>query len=1053
MEPLITHVNEAFSFDAGGEIVQIAASEKLDVILVAANMPNGKGMVYCLNGSGALLWSQEFTVSITALSISPNGSYIAVCTSDLNIYYLNRQGQPLWKNPLKSRARVCVSSDDGRYTAVGLEDGNVNFFDNSMVARAFAWKYGFEGPVNALGIDGAGRVVLGGSEAGELTLLTDTGVTVWTKTVEGGVASVAVASEGDFAVIGGRDLRLYYRSVETGQALWTHETEGVVVDVSITPRGRLACCASKDGRVYLFTEKGKVLWERCMDAPPQYAKLSRNGMYVAASSIDGTIELYHLDGTPIWRTTLREIPRGLFLHATGEGVVAAAGSRLVYLSTQKALRDMFAVYAKRYKGTPEWEGAYREAWDALNAQEYNEVVKAVYGVVNKGTGDDRMHEVEAKIEELKESVESARTVGIKVEPAENLLKEAIALAAEGKFDEAMEFARDAEELLVEMMKQMSKAVSKEAVDAIQKATEMLDSLKMAEAESEAVEKIVREAEDALGSGDGAKATELANQAIAEANRVMDAMISRVLVQVKELMIKGEEEGKDTTEAKKMLVGISQAMEERDFVRALEDAKRCLELMEELFREEPAPLRPPTIPPPPSVALSEEPAPAPEKEQAPEPAQPAPAAPREGIPLTLSASKEMFSSIKATMDSFMEKVAAMQYFDATFTETVSMLMQMRSGITDAAIQMVSEALVSAEEVVRSKREAGFPLEEAEDLMAQVKSELEAENVVAAAELLSNIPRAIKDAERKALMQELEALKNSVNIAQQMGAEISELQAVVSQAEKAVEEGSPEAVNLIKLGHEKAKEAARHLVEKMKEEAENLLRMAAEYGADVTQLREELAGVDALVNEGKLTEAKELIAQVSSRAQELPGKVLTERINQVRARASAIEKMGIDILLVKNLLIQARSALVSKNYEAVKTHIERAADELDRAPANALEKRINELMTQLEGERAMGEDVSGLEAMLSEAHGLLQNKDFENAHMKIEECRNQLQELKQRSAGLVNALYEADEAISRASEAGKDVSEASQKLMEAMQLRSTDPARALELAEEVKRLCQE
>ncbi len=156
----------------------IPISMSFDGSLVAVG---GSYELMLLNRLGEILWSTEVDCEVQKISISPNGTYL-MASSDDSIYFLNRYGEILWSSEVEGEVHSIAFSSDGNsvaVTSVPKEDS-----ENKGVV-CFYNSYG--------------------------ELLWSCNIRSW--------AVVSISHDGNYVVVGGKELRVLDRN---GELLLNH---------------------------------------------------------------------------------------------------------------------------------------------------------------------------------------------------------------------------------------------------------------------------------------------------------------------------------------------------------------------------------------------------------------------------------------------------------------------------------------------------------------------------------------------------------------------------------------------------------------------------------------------------------------------------------------------------------------------------------------------------------------------------------------------------------------------------------------------------------------
>jgi WD40 repeat protein len=81
----------------------------------------------------------------------------------------------------------------------------------------------------------------------------------WSYRVGNEIWSVAVSSDGKYAVVGSIDDKVYYFD-RKGNLLWSYKTNGEVFSVAISSDGSYVVAGGRDCKVYVLDRNGYLLW-------------------------------------------------------------------------------------------------------------------------------------------------------------------------------------------------------------------------------------------------------------------------------------------------------------------------------------------------------------------------------------------------------------------------------------------------------------------------------------------------------------------------------------------------------------------------------------------------------------------------------------------------------------------------------------------------------------------------------------------------------------------------------------------------------------------------
>ena len=140
----------------GGVGLSLAAHSP-DLILAGND-----GSVYDLTPAGRTVWSYALPGPVNAVSLSPDGRFVAAASQDQSVYLLNARGRLVWSHDFHDVVNWVSASARAQYVAVALNNANRLVLLNR--AGHTVWQYDTGQPNNAVAIAADGRVLIGGSQ-------------------------------------------------------------------------------------------------------------------------------------------------------------------------------------------------------------------------------------------------------------------------------------------------------------------------------------------------------------------------------------------------------------------------------------------------------------------------------------------------------------------------------------------------------------------------------------------------------------------------------------------------------------------------------------------------------------------------------------------------------------------------------------------------------------------------------------------------------------------------------------------------------------------------
>ncbi len=208
--------------------------------------------VYFFNRNGTVKWAYDVGRNgVSFVSVAGDGSYIAAASASPNnsVYYFNRNGTFLWKEKVGDVIRGLSVSKNGSKIAIGADDKIVYCFDRD---GRLLWTHpiGFFG-VSSVAISGDGSRVAAGSRFKEVYLINNKGQRVWTAKTEGNVKYVSfILNDTSIAVYTEANLIQFF-SLD-GEVLETRSLDSSIDRISISDDGLNIAAGFESPNVFVY---------------------------------------------------------------------------------------------------------------------------------------------------------------------------------------------------------------------------------------------------------------------------------------------------------------------------------------------------------------------------------------------------------------------------------------------------------------------------------------------------------------------------------------------------------------------------------------------------------------------------------------------------------------------------------------------------------------------------------------------------------------------------------------------------------------------------------
>lgn len=322
----------------------------------------------------AISWKTTLDSStISSVSMTSDGSYIAAGGSDGTVYLVNNKGGNLWKyiatdmdgksrNPSVAIHPLGTSIFVGAGTKIYCFDraGTRLWFSNIGVnvysVAISTTGYGFSTAKNNLHFfttDGSSSSVVNSGnpiilQVGEPKTVTNTttvdGVihstteTIYTTKVATDIFSintatpmwrVAMSRDGGFVGTGSIQDHRAYLYDNQGDQRWSFDTGASVSDVEIAYNGTYLATSSGSS-AYLLDKEGNLIWRYDASGTVNGVSINRDGTVIGVGSQDGSVVILNQNGETIWSGKLDNSIQDIASDSSGVQFAVASGGT-VYL--------------------------------------------------------------------------------------------------------------------------------------------------------------------------------------------------------------------------------------------------------------------------------------------------------------------------------------------------------------------------------------------------------------------------------------------------------------------------------------------------------------------------------------------------------------------------------------------------------------------------------------------------------------------------------------------------------------------------------------------------
>ncbi|MFC5403555.1 ABC transporter permease subunit [Cohnella soli] len=228
---------------------------------------------------------------VTGVTVIGNEKLL-VSSDDRRLYAYDLNGNLLWESNLKKRVEGVSASADGSVAAVTVQNSpDLLLIDTASGEAKGKTNIGFR--VQDAAVASNGKYIAVGGKDQNAYLLDEQGKLLYKAGMDGTISSVAVTGEGEL-VVGLTTPKVIVLNAK-GEVERTIDVQDAVKDVAVASDGRTIGAADYAGNFYVISDKGKVLWKIRVNAPATRVVFDAKAVNLYGGTEDGQIYRYDVE--------------------------------------------------------------------------------------------------------------------------------------------------------------------------------------------------------------------------------------------------------------------------------------------------------------------------------------------------------------------------------------------------------------------------------------------------------------------------------------------------------------------------------------------------------------------------------------------------------------------------------------------------------------------------------------------------------------------------------------------------------------------------------------
>ncbi|MED5020815.1 PQQ-binding-like beta-propeller repeat protein [Paenibacillus chibensis] len=272
---------DKWSIEGAGDITSISISE--DGSQLAIGSHGAKASVFSRDGDPVFEFAANNVVTGVQLL---NDGQLLVSSDDRHLYAFDAKGGKLWDKNMKSQIKGISASLDGSVAVIFTQRSeNLVFIDAANGEEKSKAPVG--AILKAVKVSPNGKWIAASSSDQYIHLMDEQGNVVQRFGAGGQIMGISVSDSGETAV--GTDKKAVEWFDKDGKQLHRFVTRDVVTDVSFTADGKVLGVSDLSGNFYLLSSKGSRLWETKLSGQGRNVELDLKGQTLYAGTGDGQI--------------------------------------------------------------------------------------------------------------------------------------------------------------------------------------------------------------------------------------------------------------------------------------------------------------------------------------------------------------------------------------------------------------------------------------------------------------------------------------------------------------------------------------------------------------------------------------------------------------------------------------------------------------------------------------------------------------------------------------------------------------------------------------------
>jgi len=337
--PQAALAKDNWSIEGAGYITSLSVSE--DGSRLAIGSYGAKAFIY--DGEGNEVYQVEARNIVTGAALLEDGRLI-ISSDDRHVYAYDQDGGLLWDSDMKRQVKAMSASRDGSVIALIIQRSNdIVFLDSETGEEAGAAAVGTV--MRDIHVSTNGQWIAAATSDQYVYLFDKAGSLSAKFGAKNQIHGISVSNDGIVAIgTGNKEVELFNSE---GESLGSIPARDVVTDVVVSDDGDLLGATDLSGNFYMFDMSGKRLWEMKAGSAGRSIALGKESTILYAGTEDGSIYKYDVSAA-VGQAKKKAIVTTIIWLAAGAVVLAGLGILLAYMKKRNRLGIFKSIWKSKW---------------------------------------------------------------------------------------------------------------------------------------------------------------------------------------------------------------------------------------------------------------------------------------------------------------------------------------------------------------------------------------------------------------------------------------------------------------------------------------------------------------------------------------------------------------------------------------------------------------------------------------------------------------------------------------------------------------------------------